>query len=117
MGRRSRGYPQRGAHAVPFHASLDTPLLAFGREYWRIRDACEAVAIFGAPGSGKTSASGAAILRAFLTAGMGGVFCCAKADAVDDILRAAETAGRTEDLVFVAVFCSLRTCARWSLAT
>ena len=60
-------------HPVPYHADLDTPLLTFGNESWRIRDACEATAIFGAPGSGKTSASGAALLTAYLAAGMGGI--------------------------------------------
>ena len=103
MSRRFRPRPDVGKwyKFVPCHKKLDTPLLAFGKEYWRIRDACEGVAIFGAPGSGKTSASLAALLRAYLSAGMGGIFCCAKVDAVDDIKRAAEATGRSQNLVFI----------------
>lgn len=92
---------RRFKDSVPYHASLQTPLLRFGREYWRIRDACEATAIFGSPGSAKTTSSGATVLRAFLAAGMGGMFCCAKVDAVDDMRRAAAATGRTQDLVFI----------------
>jgi hypothetical protein len=88
-------------HPVPFHGSLDTPLLAFGNEYWCIRDACEGVAVFGAPGSGKTSASLAALLRAYQAAGMGGIVCCAKVDAIDDLKRAGKATGRTRDQLFI----------------
>ena len=45
---------------------------------WTIRDACEGVQIFGAIGSGKTSGSGAAIAKAFLNSGFGGLVLCAK---------------------------------------
>ena len=95
MGRSCRHDP------VPYYADLDTRLLSFGGEYLRIRDFCEAFAIFGAPGSGKTSTSAFYILCACLLAGMGGLFLCAKADAVDEIRRAAIATGRLHDLVFI----------------
>ena len=49
-----------------------------GEDLWRLKDACEGVLILGAPGSGKTSASGFAFAQAFLTVGMGGLVLCAK---------------------------------------
>jgi len=66
---------------VPFPDSynLDTQLLHLSPlDTWTIRDACEGVQIFGAIGSGKTSGSGAALAKAFLRAGFGGLVMCAK---------------------------------------
>src|SRR5579862_8210414 len=58
---------------------LDRPLLWFGKnDAWRVRDACEGTAVFGATGSGKTSGSGQGIAKALLRAGCGGLVCCAK---------------------------------------
>ena len=54
------------------------PLLTLGTDSWRIRDACEGVMIFGGTGSGKTSGSGAALARAYLGAGFGGLVLCTK---------------------------------------
>ena len=96
MGFSRNRRPKR--HPVPYHARLDTPPLAFDREYWRIHDACEDVAIFGAPGSGKTSASAAAMLRAYLASGMGDIYLCAKPDAVDEIKRAGEATGQRKSI-------------------
>ena len=63
---------------------FDTPLLFFGKDDpWRIRDACEGTAIFGATGSGKTSGSGQAIAKSFLRAGFGGLVLAAKNDEAD----------------------------------
>lgn len=60
---------------------LDTPLLRLSKaDTFTIRDACEGVQIFGGIGSGKTSGSGAALARAFLLAGFGGLVCCAKSE-------------------------------------
>lgn len=62
---------------APF--DLRTPLIRMSEEdVWTIGDACEGVQIFGATGSGKTSGSGAALARAFLRAGFGGMVLCAK---------------------------------------
>lgn len=85
----------------PFHASLDTPLLDFGGEVWGIRDACEATIITGAPGSGKTSASAKALRQAFLRAGMGGTFLCAKVDEAENLLQDVRAAGRADDVVLI----------------
>jgi hypothetical protein len=58
----------------------EDPLLSFGEgeEPWRLKDAFEGVLILGAPGSGKTSGSGATFARQFLQAGFGGLVLCAK---------------------------------------
>ena len=64
---------------------LDRPLLWFGpKDTWKIRDACEGTAVFGATGSGKTSGSGRAIAHALLKAGCGGLVMCAKPDEVEN---------------------------------
>ncbi len=87
---------------IPYHANLDTLLLRFGgRDRFTIRDACEGVQVFGGVGSGKTSGSGSALLRAYLKAGMGGMVCCAKPDEADRIRELAKACGRERDLVFL----------------
>jgi hypothetical protein len=61
--------------------NLDQPLLSFSaKDAWRIKDAFEGVQIFGATGSGKTSGSGAALAKSFLSAGFGGLVLTAKPD-------------------------------------
>lgn len=85
----------------PFHSALSTPLLSFGGETWTIDDATQATAIWGAPGSGKTSGSGRMIARAFLSAGMGGLVLCAKTDEAETWKRYAKEAGREADLIVV----------------
>jgi hypothetical protein len=89
------------ASPSPFHASLETPLLSIGGEHWCIGDACEATAIWGAPGSGKTSGSGKAIARSFLQAGFGGLVLCCKNDEADTWREYAADAGRADDLVVI----------------
>ena len=60
---------------------LQGPLLLFTkRDAWTVGDSFEGTQIFGAPGSGKTSGSGAAIARAFLSHGYGGLVLTAKPD-------------------------------------
>ena len=63
-------------------AYLNQPLLHLAEDErpWTIRHAVEGTHIFGGPGSGKTSGSGATIARAFLNAGFGGLVMTAKAD-------------------------------------
>ena len=87
--------------APPFHAGLDTPLLSFGGEKWCIRDAAEGTAIWGAPGSGKSSGSARTIAQAFLAAGMGGLVLCAKVGEADTWKAYAKSAGRSDDLIIV----------------
>lgn len=82
---------------------LDTPLLALSPvDVWRIRDACEGVQIFGAIGSGKTSGSGAALARAFLSQGFGGLVLCAKPEERRLWEDYARQTGRTSSLVIFA---------------
>ncbi|TWB15542.1 TraM-binding TraD/TraG-like protein [Nitrospirillum amazonense] len=90
------------SHPVPYHADLDTPLLEFGKgEAWTIRAAAESVAVFGAPGSGKSSGAGRAFASAFLSAGMGGLVLCAKVEEAEVWRRYAAACGRQADLVVI----------------
>jgi len=90
------------SHPVPYHANLDTPLLSFGKgDMWRIRDAVEATAIWGSPGSGKSSGSARALAHAFLKAGMGGLVLCAKPGEADTWRGYAQACGRADDLIIV----------------
>jgi len=86
--------------------SDDDGLIDFGNQetdadVWRIRDACEGLLIFGAVGSGKTSGSGSAIARAYLTAGFGGLVLTAKPDEARRWLRMCEETGRANDYVHI----------------
>lgn len=65
--------------------SLDRVIYAFNdQEDFTIGNACERVQFFGGSGSGKTSGSGEALARAFLSAGFGRLVMCAKKDVLDD---------------------------------
>jgi hypothetical protein len=75
------------------------PLLSFGGDPWRIKDACEGVMIFGGTGSGKTSGSGRALATAYLEAGFGGLVLCAKPEEPELWCRYAAETGRSADLV------------------
>jgi len=80
--------------------SLDKIIYNFnGQEAFTIGQACEGVQIFGGIGSGKTSGSGEAIARAFLTAGFGGLVLCAKKDVLDDWKRYARATGRDNNIL------------------
>jgi hypothetical protein len=93
-------YTHSGTQADPWN--LDRPLLAFSdADPWTVRDACEGVQIFGGIGSGKTSGSGAALARAFLSAGFGGLVCCAKPEERRLWERYARETGRSNSLVIV----------------
>jgi hypothetical protein len=74
-------------------------LIDMGGDPWRIRDACEGTMIFGGTGSGKTSGSGRALARSFLTAGFGGLVLCAKTDEPALWRSYAEETGRAADIV------------------
>ena len=84
-----------------FHSKLETPLIDLGGHPWCIRDAAEASLIVGAPGSGKSSASGRMISRAALRAGMGFLVLCAKVDEADTWRRYIAEAGRLDDLIVI----------------
>ena len=80
--------------------SLEQEIFYFnGQEPFTVANACEGIQIFGGIGSGKTSGSGEAIARAYLTAGFGGLVLCAKKDVLDDWKRYAEQTGRANNLL------------------
>ncbi len=74
----------------------EDPLMSFGEEVepWRLKDAYEGLLILGAPGSGKTSGSGATFARQFLQAGFGGLILCAKPGEAQRWLKLCHEAGR-----------------------
>ncbi len=79
---------------------LDRVLYKFnGRESFTIRQACEGVQIFGGIGSGKTSGSGAALAKAYLRAGFGGLVLCAKKDELATWQRYVQETGREKSLL------------------
>jgi type IV secretory pathway TraG/TraD family ATPase VirD4 len=79
---------------------LDHPLLFFGAEPLRLRDCLEGILITGSSGSGKTSGSGAAVAKAFLTHGFGGIVLCTKPNEPDLWRRYARETRRDGDLIF-----------------
>lgn len=82
------------------HFPLDRPLYSFnGTEPFTLADACEGVQIFGGIGSGKTSGSGAALARAYLKAGFGGLVLTAKKDVLDEWKAYAAETGREKHLL------------------
>jgi hypothetical protein len=79
---------------------LDQPIYSFNNIHpFTIRDACEGVQIFGGIGSGKTSGSGAALAKAYLKAGFGGLVLCAKKDELDTWKQYAKETGREKSLM------------------
>lgn len=85
---------------APF--DLDTELLRFSKlDKWTIRDAVASVFIFGMIGSGKTSASGSLLARAYLANGFGGLVLCAKPEERALWERYAATTGRSSDLIII----------------
>ncbi len=75
---------------------LDQPLLFFGDEALTLRACCEGIFITGSSGSGKTTGSGAAIAKAYLRNGFGGLVTCCKPDEPEVWRRyARETAAST----------------------
>ena len=86
------------AAAEPY--PLDTPLLRLSPvDYWSVRDACEGVFVTGATGSGKSSGSGAAIAKAYLRAGMGGIVMCSKPEERLTWERYTRETGREKSLI------------------
>lgn len=81
---------------------LSTPMLRLSRwDRLRLSDLLESTIIFGSPGSGKTSASGAAFLRLYFSSGGGGLTCAVKPGEADRIIRMAKAAGRGHNLIVV----------------
>lgn len=81
---------------------LSTPMLRLSRrDRIYLSDLLESTIVFGSPGSGKTSASGAAFLRMFFSAGMGGLTCAVKPGEAARIIKMAKAAGRGGNLIIV----------------
>jgi hypothetical protein len=80
---------------------LATPLLQWGDgvEPWSIGASYEGCQIFGSTGSGKSSGSMAAICRAFLRAGYGGIFLTVKREDRETYTRYVRETGRLDDLL------------------
>ncbi len=92
--------PAAAVHAAGSDPVLERTLLAFtGENGFTVRQAMEGVQIFGATGSGKTTGSGAALARAFLAAGFGGLVLTAKPDEADRWRAYCREAGRLDDLL------------------
>lgn len=92
------GASQQLEAADPY--ALETPLLYLAPgDAWTIADACTGTQIFGGTGSGKTSGSGAALAKAFLRAGFGGLVLCAKPGERELFEEYAKTTGREKHLV------------------
>ena len=84
---------------APCHP-LDRPLVNLGSDdALSANDCAEGIVIMGATGSGKTSGSGATILRTFMAAHFGGLVLCAKPGEYEFILSVARQAGRESDVV------------------
>lgn len=83
--------------------NLDQPLLRFSRkDSYTLNDATQGVCIMGATGSGKTSGSGAALAKAFLRAGLGGLVLCAKPEERFLWERYADRCDRRKDMLIVS---------------
>src|SRR5436190_4949149 len=79
---------------------LDAPLLWLSKkDPWTIRNAFEGTAVLGATGSGKTSGSGQALAKAFLSAGFGGLVLCAKPDEAELWRRYCRQTNRSDSLI------------------
>ena len=79
---------------------LDSVLYRFNGTYpFTTGQACEGLQVFGGIGSGKTSGSGAAIAKAYLRAGFGGLVLTAKKDELDTWLQYAKETERTDSLL------------------
>ncbi len=66
---------------------------------FRLNDAFEGVQVFGSTGSGKTSGSGAALAKAYLSAGFGGLVLTNKVSDKADWMKYLQQAGRQDDLI------------------
>jgi len=84
---------------------LETPLLRFkGRKTttaFTVRDACAGTICFGGLGSGKTTTTGATLLRKVMSLGFGGLILTVKTDEIDLIKKYAKETGRLDDLIIV----------------
>lgn len=95
--------PSRPDIERPSDPALEVELLRFSGGLWKTGDAFQGTQIFGGTGSGKTTGSGAAIAKALLAAGFGGLVLTAKADECDLWKKYAKSTGRVADIVEISV--------------
>lgn len=94
---------ERAADLRSYQHDRTERLVSFSpHDHWTIEDACSGLHVLGGNGSGKSSASGAMIAKAFLRAGFGGLVLCAKNDEVDAWRRYAKECGRSKHLIIVS---------------
>ena len=74
------------------------PVAPYTAGRWTLEEACLENLITGGTGSGKTNGPFQYIIRSFLRAGCGGIFLCAKKDAVKDYRKIIESEHREQDL-------------------
>src|SRR5438045_9444847 len=79
---------------------LDQPLLFFGDQALTLRACCEGIFVTGSSGSGKTTGSLAAIAKAYLRNGFGGIVTCCKPDEAEVWRRYARQTGREPDVLY-----------------
>ncbi len=90
----------RNAKNTPL--SLDSPLLHLSphrADRFTLRDACAGVQVFGATGSGKSSAVNRAFVSSYLGHGFGALITTTKPGDTEDYIRYCEEAGRLDDLI------------------
>ena len=103
---RLRAPPLEGALLSPFNDNiLDRPILGLSEsDYIDGRTACEGIAIFGAPGAGKSSCSGRQLAIGLLRTPKnapktGGLILTAKAEETQNWIGYARECGRENDLI------------------
>jgi hypothetical protein len=103
---RLRAPPLEGAFLSPYRDNiLDRPILGLSdSDYIDGRTACEGIAIFGAPGSGKSSCSGRQLAIGLLSTPKnvpktGGLILTAKAEETQNWLGYARECGRENDVI------------------
>jgi hypothetical protein len=86
---------------APHYEILDWPILSLTEaDHIYIRDACEGIAVFGAPGSGKTTTSGKQLAYGLLKVPLsGGLILTAKAAETQNWISYAKACGREKDLI------------------
>jgi len=84
------------------HWDLESEIINFEGNSWRIRDACEGVICFGATGSGKSSAPLRQIAISNLENQFGGIVFCVKPDEKETWIKYVKLTGRTDDLLFLS---------------
>jgi len=97
--------PKPIKHATPYWAHPDTPMLQLGSVTLRARHLYEGTFITGGVGSGKTSSSGKALLRATIRAGWGAFMAAVKENEGERLAEEVGREGRDATLITVDESC------------